>query len=163
MNQKDILVEAFIKNLNEANENQGLNGFDFIPGYPEFKELKNEYFEYKKLADKDSFMTQKSGGTYQNNDFDNNLESKRKSLSDKCIEIFKRNKAYIAIFDNSKEQILFNINSNNIEEIKGHYRETLDEGDIDFGRDINSIESFEDWFERTSNPSLGRNPRYIQL
>lgn len=134
--------------------------FRFVLGYPQLDKFKDEASECQELSELYSFKTNRSGGTYSEDDTEQKLKDLRTKLTKEIYDYLVDNNTYIVTFDDAREQLIIGKSKQEVDELVNDYR-INDAKDWD-GYDVNSVDLFEKWFNQRDYINIDRNPYRIK-
>ena len=134
--------------------------FRFVLGYPQLDKFKDEASECQELSELYSFKTNRSGGTYSEDDTEQKLKDLRTKLTKEIYDYLVDNNTYIVTFDDAREQLIIGKSKQEVDELVNDYR-INDVKDWD-GYDVNSVDLFEKWFNQRDYINIDRNPYRIK-
>lgn len=147
--------------LTEDKSDKVFTDFRFVNGYPQLDKFKDEALEYQDLSELYSFKTNRSGGTYSEDDTEQKLKDLRIKLTKEIYDYLVDNNTYIVTFDDSRQQLIIGKSKQDIDTLVKDYK-INDAKDWD-GYGVNSVDLFKDWFDRYDYVNIDRNPYRINV
>lgn len=147
--------------LTEDKSDKVFTDFRFVNGYPQLDKFKDEALEYQDLSELYSFKTNRSGGTYSEDDTEQKLKDLRIKLTKEIYDYLVDNNTYIVTFDDSRQQLIIGKSKQDVDTLVNDYK-INDAKDWD-GYGVNSVDLFKDWFDRYDYVNIDRNPYRINV
>lgn len=147
--------------LTEDKSDKVFTDFRFVNGYPQLDKFKDEASEYQDLSELYSFKTNRSGGTYSEDDTEQKLKDLRIKLTKEIYDYLVDNNTYIVTFDDSRQQLIIGKSKQDVDTLVNDYK-INDAKDWD-GYGVNSVDLFKDWFDRYDYVNIDRNPYRINV
>lgn len=147
--------------LTEDKSDKVFTDFRFVNGYPQLDKFKDEALEYQDLSELYSFKTNRSGGTYSEDDTEQKLKDLRIKLTKEIYDYLVDNNTYIVTFDDSRQQLIIGKSKQDVDTLVNDYK-INDAKDWD-GYGVNSVDLFKDWFDRYDYVNIDRNPYRINM
>lgn len=147
--------------LTEDKSDKVFTDFRFVNGYPQLDKFKDEASEYQDLSELYSFKTNRSGGTYSEDDTEQKLKDLRIKLTKEIYDYLVDNNTYIVTFDDSRQQLIIGKSKQDVDTLVNDYK-INDTKDWD-GYGVNSVDLFKDWFDRYDYVNIDRNPYRINV
>ena len=147
--------------LTEDKSDKVFTDFRFVNGYPQLDKFKDEALEYQNLSELYSFKTNRSGGTYSEDDTEQKLKDLRIKLTKEIYDYLVDNNTYIVTFDDSRQQLIIGKSKQDVDTLVNDYK-INNAKDWD-GYDVNSVDLFKDWFDRYDYVNIDRNPYRINV
>ena len=144
-----------------SNEDKTFSSYRFVSLYPELKQFSSDANEYENLYNENSFKSKRSGGVYKDNETEQKLKELDKKLTKEIYNTLVDNNTYIIIFDDAKQQLIIGKTDEEVKSMIDNYRKSTSKDNLFDGYDVNSYESFKDWFNKMDYPEIGRNPYRI--
>lgn len=147
--------------LTEDKSDKVFTDFRFVNSYPQLDKFKDEALEYQDLSELYSFKTNRSGGTYSEDDTEQKLKDLRIKLTKEIYDYLVDNNTYIVTFDDSRQQLIIGKSKQDVDTLVNDYK-INDAKDWD-GYGVNSVDLFKDWFDRYDYVNIDRNPYRINV
>lgn len=147
--------------LTEDKSDKVFTDFRFVNGYPQLDKFKDEASEYQNLSELYSFKTNRSGGTYSEDDTEQKLKDLRIKLTKEIYDYLVDNNTYIVTFDDSRQQLIIGKSKQDVDTLVNDYK-INNAKDWD-GYGVNSVDLFKDWFDRYDYVNIDRNPYRINV
>lgn len=147
--------------LTEDKSDKVFTDFRFVNGYPQLDKFKDEASEYQDLSELYSFKTNRSGGTYSEDDTEQKLKDLRIKLTKEIYDYLVDNNTYIVTFDDSRQQLIIGKSKQDVDILVNDY--TIDDAKDWDGYGVNSVDLFKDWFDRYDYVNIDRNPYRINV
>lgn len=147
--------------LTEDKSDKVFTDFRFVNGYPQLDKFKDEASEYQDLSELYSFKTNRSGGTYSEDDTEQKLKDLRIKLTKEIYDYLVDNNTYIVTFDDSRQQLIIGKSKQDVDILVNDY--TIDDAKDWDGYGVNSVDLFKDWFGRYDYVNIDRNPYRINV
>ena len=126
--------------LTEDKSDKVFTDFRFVNGYPQLDKFKDEASEYQDLSELYSFKTNRSGGTYSEDDTEQKLKDLRIKLTKEIYDYLVDNNTYIVTFDDSRQQLIIGKSKQDVDILVNDY--TIDDAKDWDGYGVNSVDLF---------------------
>lgn len=147
--------------LTEDKSDKVFTDFRFVNGYPQLDKFKDEASEYQDLSELYSFKTNRSGGTYSEDDTEQKLKDLRIKLTKEIYDYLVDNNTYIVTFDDSRQQLIIGKSKQDVDTLVNDYK--INDAKDWNGYGVNSVDLFKDWFDRYDYVNIDRNPYRINV